>query len=96
MQALGNADRSRGQFETEKYKDGHYDFLKDLSSMSSQEEAKLWARNVVEVNINIGALDSALAPNTPTIRTQMGKLGDGFMSRRPNPKLAFEKTASTC
>jgi hypothetical protein len=60
------------------YNDGHYDFLNDLSSMGSHKEAKFWARNVVEVNINIGSLDSALAPNTSMILTHMDKLGDRF------------------
>jgi len=78
LQGFVNADGSRGQFETNMYKDGHYDFLKNLASMGSHEEAKFWARNVIEININIGSLDSALAPNTPTILTQMETLGDRF------------------
>jgi len=78
MQSFIHADGSRVQFETDKYKEGHYEFLADVSSMSAPEKARFWARNVVEVNIDIKALDSALDPNCPSILTQMDKLYDSF------------------
>jgi hypothetical protein len=72
MQDVVNTDGSRGQMEMNDYKDGHYDFLQDLASMGAAE-AKFWARNSIEINLDIGNLTSD--ENDPTVLEQLDKLG---------------------
>jgi len=72
MQDVINADGSRSQVELDTYKDGQYDLLQDLARMGASA-AKFWARNSVEISIDMRTF--VVAENSPTVLEQLDKLG---------------------